>query len=222
MTRDTDYGADDDPFRHDDAAYVLGALSADERDAFEAHLATCADCTARVAEIRGLPDLLAGIDEADVLAADPVPDTLLPALLRSAAGRRRRTRVTIGALASLAAACVIALVVVLWPSSSAPAPTRQQFVAVGQVPLTASAVLTPKAWGTAIDIRCHYLPGVESTFRYGLVVYSRAGGRYPAGSWTLPPDKDIDYRTGTALRAAQIARIEITLPGGRPVLRLTP
>ena len=69
-----------DPHRYDDAAYVLGALAPDERAAFEAHLATCAECVARVHEIDVVPALLAGIDEADLadladLADEPMPDT---------------------------------------------------------------------------------------------------------------------------------------------------
>jgi anti-sigma factor RsiW len=50
-----------DPYEHDDAAYVLGALSPTERAAFEEHLLTCDECAARVREIEDVPDLLAGI-----------------------------------------------------------------------------------------------------------------------------------------------------------------
>ncbi|MBI4265868.1 MAG: anti-sigma factor [Acidobacteria bacterium] len=40
-------------------AYVLGSLEADERTAFEAHLATCAECAAEVRSLRGVADALA-------------------------------------------------------------------------------------------------------------------------------------------------------------------
>ena len=49
---------DVDPFIHDDAAYVMGALSAEDRLAFEAHLVECPRCAQRVAELSGLTDLL--------------------------------------------------------------------------------------------------------------------------------------------------------------------
>jgi len=77
-----------DRFVHDDAPYVLGMLSADERAAFEQHLSGCAECAARVAEIADLPGLLATVppDEID----DEVPATLLPGLLRRAGVERRR------------------------------------------------------------------------------------------------------------------------------------
>ena len=41
-----------DELKHDAAAYALGVLDAAERTAFEAHLATCAECTADVRQLR--------------------------------------------------------------------------------------------------------------------------------------------------------------------------
>ncbi|MGH8861429.1 MAG: anti-sigma factor family protein [Jatrophihabitantaceae bacterium] len=216
----------DDPYRYDDAAYVLGALSAEEAAAFEDHLHGCTECTARVGEVRGVPALLAGIGEADLAethdpAHDTVPDTLLPALLRAARARRRRQRFVIGGLASVAAASVIAMIIALWPSAAPSGPARQDFVAVAQSPVRASASLTAQAWGTAIDVHCRYVPGVEQGFTYDLVAYDRAGAAHPLGDWTLPPDRDIDYTAGTSLAPHQITRLEITLPDGTPLLRMT-
>ena len=44
-----------------DAPYVLGALDQEQRLAYEAHLAGCADCSAAVAELSGLPGLLSRV-----------------------------------------------------------------------------------------------------------------------------------------------------------------
>ena len=52
----------DDPYATWDAAYVLGSLSGNERREFEAHLATCPRCRAAVAELSGIPALLAQLD----------------------------------------------------------------------------------------------------------------------------------------------------------------
>ena len=52
-----------DPSARLDAAYLLGALDADERLAYEAHLAICRRCRAGLAEISAIPSLLAGLDE---------------------------------------------------------------------------------------------------------------------------------------------------------------
>lgn len=210
-----------DPHRYDDAAYVLGALDPDERAAFEAHLMTCAECAARVREINTLPGLLAGIDEGDLID-DAMPETLLPSLLRAASRQRRRQRFFVGSLAAVAAACVTALIVALWPSSTPAAPARREFVPVAQSPVTASATLTATSWGTAIDVRCHYLnSNVYQSSRYALVVYDRSGKAHRLGDWKLPPARNIDYEAGTALTPGQISKVEITLPDGTPLLQLT-
>ena len=61
---------DDDPYATWDAAYVLGSLSGNERREYEAHLATCARCRAAVAELSGMPALLAQLDAEEVEALD--------------------------------------------------------------------------------------------------------------------------------------------------------
>lgn len=50
-----------DPYRRWDAAYVLGALSPEERLEYEDHVAYCLSCPAGVVELSGLPGLLAQI-----------------------------------------------------------------------------------------------------------------------------------------------------------------
>ena len=54
-----------DSFSLWDAAYVLGALSPAERREFEEHLAGCARCQRSVAELAGLPGLLAQVSPED-------------------------------------------------------------------------------------------------------------------------------------------------------------
>ncbi|MEQ6903775.1 zf-HC2 domain-containing protein, partial [Nocardioides sp. YIM 152588] len=85
-----------DPYAHDDAAYVLGALSPEERRAFEEHLTGCAECARAVREVAGVPGLLARLDASAFAVPEelpPVPDTLLPRLLARVRRRRRRARV---------------------------------------------------------------------------------------------------------------------------------
>ena len=53
-----------------DAAYVLGALAVPERREYEEHLAGCPACRAAVAELAGLPGLLAQLPPGEVLAMD--------------------------------------------------------------------------------------------------------------------------------------------------------
>ena len=93
---------DPHPLPHPDlAGYILGGLSADEADEFEAHLASCGTCRAEVDEMASLPSLL-----------DAVPAAELPAHLREVtlaaalAAGRREPPATDGRLASAGGALI--------------------------------------------------------------------------------------------------------------------
>ena len=98
---------------HEDGAYVLGALSPEERVAFERHLPDCAECARSVRELAGLPGLLARVPVEIVdpeLEPLPVPETLLPAVVRQARQSQRRRRWVTSALVAAAAAIAIGAV----------------------------------------------------------------------------------------------------------------
>ena len=83
-----------------DAAYVLGALPVAERREYEAHLAGCASCRGAVAELAGMPGLLAQLPPGEVLAMDldgnadlQPPASLMPVLpVVDSESPRRATR----------------------------------------------------------------------------------------------------------------------------------
>jgi anti-sigma-K factor RskA len=208
-----------DRFVHDDAPYVLGMLSADERAAFEQHLSGCAECAARVAEIADLPGLLATVppDEID----DEVPATLLPGLLRRAGVERRRRNWLTAGLAGVAAACLIALAIAVWPSGpTTPAPHPRAMSALVASPVRATAALTDRGWGTEIDLVCRYDSSTPpGGYTYGLSVTDTSGATTPLGTWTIEPGKDVTFASGTALRRDQIASVQITV-GETPILQL--
>lgn len=95
---------------HDDVkislgVYALGALDARETAMVEAHLDTCDECTAELAELSGLPPMLARVSAADVEHAAAPPRAVLDRLLADSAKRRRRGRITrtmLGLAASVA------------------------------------------------------------------------------------------------------------------------
>lgn len=222
---------DADQFQHWDGAYVLGALSDAERDAFEEHLLTCEACRARVAEVAVLPQLLAGVSAGDLVDdAGPVPETLLPRLLRAADAQRRRTRLLFGALGAVAAACLAALVLVLaWPSSS-DKPNTAPTQAVGLVramqpsrsgiPLSATVQLSRSGTGTDVKVRCTYHENEAALSpSYTLVVFDR-GRRQAIGWWQVEAGQTATFLPHTTLSPSQITRVEIELSGGRPVLYL--
>ncbi|GAB1822902.1 anti-sigma factor family protein [Herbidospora sp. RD11066] len=84
---------------HDDVkislgVYVLGALDARETAMVEAHLDTCDECQAELAELSGLPPMLGRVSAADVEHAATPPRAVLDRLLADSARRHRRLKIT--------------------------------------------------------------------------------------------------------------------------------
>ena len=221
--------SDADAFEHDDAAYVLGLLSNSERAAFETHLMACAACAERVRELSSTADALEGISADDLLALgevadEPMPDTLLPGLLRRAGVRQRRQRRFTTGVSAFAAACLVALAVVVWPSDgSSQAPRPQAMSALVATPLRATAALSPVGWGTRISLDCSYpdyLPrGTERAF--GLTIVAKDGTRQLLGTWTVAAGVHTKFTSGTSLPASAIRSVQITSSDGVKVLSLS-
>jgi Putative zinc-finger len=221
-----------DPFEHDDAAYVMGLLSDDDRVAFESHLTTCNACRERVAELRPTAGLLSAIgseDLLDALGADapagPMPETLLPGLLRRAGVRRRRERWLTTAVSGLAVASLVALLIAVWPSSGpgAGGSNPQALKALVSTPLRATAAVTTVSWGTRISLNCDYYGaarGQGNGVSYGLTVIAKDGSRHTLGTWTVAPGRHTTFTSGTALPGSALRTIEITSQDGTAVMAL--
>jgi len=188
-----------DPYATSAGPYVLGALSPEERHAFEQHLRECPDCRAEVRDLAGLPGLLSRVPLGDVLAEDPEPpQTLLPALL-DRVRRARRTRRTVWISGSLAlAACliaVLALVVVpgIGRSTPGPPPATPAAFAMKQVtpgPINATARVSPASGGSKIDLDCVYrAAGRNGSYggepAYTLTVLDRYGQTHRVATWRI-------------------------------------
>ncbi len=98
-----------------DAAYVLGALSREDRHVYEAYLVSNPERAASLTELAGLPGILnmLSCDEAIALTehADDVPAEapavdLMPSLAIAAAGQQRRSRRSMLAVGLAGAAAV--------------------------------------------------------------------------------------------------------------------
>jgi putative zinc finger protein len=130
---------------HEDGAYVLGALSPEDRVAFERHLPGCPECAQSVRELAGLPGLLARVP-VEILDPDklpmPVPETLLPALVRRVRqSQRRRTWITGGLVAAAATIAIGGVsVATLGGGDDDPPPSAAPTVANT---VTATATVTP-------------------------------------------------------------------------------
>ncbi|MEO7350524.1 MAG: zf-HC2 domain-containing protein [Marmoricola sp.] len=229
-------------FSRRDGSYVLGSLSPAERQEFEQHLAGCAVCAQSVRELAGLPGLLARIDP-DVLASppvgEPVPETLLPALIRQV-GRTQRRRFL--ATAGLAAAAAVAVVVgslavagVLGgddsppaaappPSSTTALPVGQTMLPIGHVAVRGNLAFTSVLWGTKLDLTCTYSGGGEygtpPMQTYAMFVRSTDGRVQQVASWRGLPGRTMRLAAATATSRQDITSVEVRTQSGRTVLKL--
>lgn len=221
-----------DAFSQYDGAYVLGALSPADRQAFEDHLTGCDTCRRAVSEIAGLPGLLSrlGPDQLDPEGSDPgagpVPDTLLPRLVAEVRRTQRRRRTWVGLAAAAAVITVTSVGVGVAQQGSTPpeagAPTRVM-AQVHQAQLSARLAMQDVAWGTRLSITCTYsgepYPGVELP-SYALVVHTRDGRTEKVATWRAVAGKPITVVAATASRRSEITSVEVRTTRGEPALRL--
>jgi anti-sigma factor RsiW len=231
---------------HEDGAYVLGALSPEDRLAFERHLPGCADCAQSVRELAGIPGLLARVPvemvEAGPLAA-PVPDTLLPALVRRVRRtERRRTWVTAGLAGIAAAAAVVAFGFATLgnddgspdalPPAHSSAPTAPSTAPaevmrpVGDEPISGWLSLTQVGWGTRLDLTCSYASDSHdyddpSWSTYAMYVHTADGAVEQVASWRALPGKTMQLAAATAAARADITSVEVRTSSGDRVLELS-
>jgi hypothetical protein len=205
-----------------DGAYVLGALDPGERSEYEAHLADCPECRASVEQLRPTVTVLSRARAAGLTEhAEPMPDTLLPGLLRRATHERNRRRTITTVLGAAVAACLVTLAIVLWPGSdTSNAPASVAMTALRPSPVSANAALVAKAWGTEIDLQCRYNEPVKESFPYKLRVIDTSGKYHDGGSWKLAAGREITFTGGTDVPRQDIEAVQITFLDGTPILQL--
>jgi len=212
----------DDRYADWDGAYVLGALDPDDLAEYEAHLAACPQCRANVEDLRPTVGRLAVARAAGLTDyAEPVPDTLLPGLLRRASHERNRRRTVTAVLGGIVAACLVTLALVLWPGSGAGNTSDfQAMTALRPSPVSANGKLVAKAWGTEIDLQCRYNEPVDESFPYELRIIDKSGKYHDGGSWKLDAGREITFVGGTAVPLSNVKAVQITLLDGTPLLQL--
>lgn len=159
-------------------------------------------------------------------AADLPPETLLPGLLSRVRRERRRSRwLTRGVLALAAACCIVVALVALWPpggQSSGGVVHTRAMTAVASAPISATARLADKAWGTEITLHCtdHVASGY-SPGDYSLVVLDRGGDAQQISTWRDLPGRNVAVSAATSLARADISTVEVRTAAGQAILRLT-
>lgn len=233
-------------FAHDDGAYVLGALSPAERDRYETHLATCAECRAALASLAVLPGLLGRLSPADAeksASTESGSEQRLPNLLREVATSRRRQKVRLAA-ASLVAAClalfagfavgaarepdpgVITIPVSPRPSAK-PSVAMVAMQAVADTRVTAEVGLTQVYGGTVVTMRCKYplfspSPGASARpvrpYIFRLVALGPDGVSEQVGSWLAAPGDDMVVTGTVRLSIQDLNRLELRAKDGTALL----
>jgi hypothetical protein len=221
---------------------VLGALSAEDRAAFERHLPTCPDCARQVRELAGLPGLLARVPVEIVdpeQPPQPVPDTLLPALVRRVRRtQRRRTWITTGLVAAAAAVAVGAVGVATLggdddanlgagatPSAGPTTAASEPMQPIGAEPISGWVSLTQVGWGTRLDLTCSYAAEADAYHdegppTYTMYVTRTDGSTEQVASWKGLPGKTMHLAAATAADADDVASVQVRDSDGDPVLEL--
>jgi len=217
-----------------DAAYMVRALSVEDRRLYESHVDGCPVCRAAIADLAPTLGLLARVapERAEALfdpSDEPEPDSGARDRLVARAARDSRRRRMIRWGGGLAAAATVAVVVAFAVSMAVePASGPEEVVAlqaVTDVALTAKVELTDVAWGTRIAMECHYPPrrdsyGADEEWPYVLVVTSTDGTTSELSSWRAGPGTTAHLDAGTALDRDDIASIEVrAVSDGRVLLR---
>jgi putative zinc finger protein len=224
-----------------DGAYVLGSLSPSERQAYEKHLATCESCSRSVRELAGLPGLLARVpveivDPEQEPQQVPVPETLLPALVREARKSQRRRRWITSGLVAAAAAIAIGAVGVstlggddngppsALPSAGPTTATAVQLHQVGTEAISGWLSLTQVGWGTRLDLTCTYGDADWNDPRwstYTMYVQTRDGEVERVASWKVVPGKELHIEAATAADTEDISDVQVRTASGATVLELS-
>ncbi|MEO3761129.1 hypothetical protein ABGB19_22965 [Mycobacterium sp. B14F4] len=219
----------DDDVAEWDAAYVLGALSQQDRRTYENYVASDPQRAAELTELAGMPGILNALSRDEAVALTDLggggapeaerPDNVA-SLARAAAKRQRRSRrtVLVAAVASAAALAIVGGVVgsTVFPREQ-PSVQTVAMQPMQQTPgqgLTAQLAVTEKKWGTELSWACEYTTDwardVES---YDIVVTTRDGAQETVGSWRPAGDEATGLSAATSIPTSQIRSVDIRVSG---------
>ncbi|WIB00208.1 anti-sigma factor [Curtobacterium sp. MCBA15_012] len=233
-----------DPTAHDryaewDAAYVLGSLPADERLEYERHLETCVRCTAAVAELVGLPGLLAKLpaDQAVEIAEpdgrpDPLPESSLAAVAHRVRHRRRRRRVWVAATAGLAVVAAVLGGLAVGTAGDRTGSVRadasptatgpgDRYTMTGSQGLDVDLAVSGEQWGTRFDWGCSYGGkewSADGSVMYDLVVVRSDGTTQTVATWSAAGAEARGLSASTDIPRDDIRSVQVRLRGEQGAL----
>lgn len=212
----------DDNLAEWDAAYVLGALSLEERRTYEDYLAVNPARAAELTDLAEMPAILDALsrDEAAALIdLDDAPSADVASLAQAAAKRQRRSRRSMLA-ATIAVAAALAVVGGVVGATVFPRTSSVQTVALEPMQpgqrqgLTAQLAVTEKKWGTELNWACEYTKDwARDVDSYDIVVTTRDGVQTAVGSWRPAGDEATGLSAATSIPTAEIRSIDIRVSG---------
>jgi hypothetical protein len=225
----------DDDLAEWDAAYILGALSLEDRRAYESYLAANPPRAAELTELAGLPGILNALSREEAVALTDLAGTTpvergdeVASLAQAAAKRQRRSRRTMftAAVAS-AAALLIAGGVVGATVFSRPTPPVETVAMQPMQPtprggLTAQLAVTEKKWGTELNWACEYTKDWSRNVKsYDIVVTTHDETKYVVGSWKPAGDEATGLSAATSIPKEQIRSVDIRVTGEEEPLAIS-
>jgi hypothetical protein len=197
-------------------AYVLGALSPEERRQFEEHLGGCALCTAELAEFADIPGLLDRVRPEDL---QPVAVTPSPELFDRVAAAARATpeRTSHRRRWLLVAAAVLALLgvgtgVIVWATNRG-----SDTVTASSGPVQVTMTATGEDDGTALDVTvAGFGPGEICR----LVAVDADGAHHPAGEWNVSEEGGGEWHSWAPVPPDDLSEVVMYGDGDREVIRV--
>jgi hypothetical protein len=225
----------DDNVAEWDAAYVLGALSQQDRRTYENYLAANPARAGELTELAGMPGILDALSRDEALALTDLaggapaadgPDNVA-SLAQAAAKRQRRSRRTV-VVAAVASAAALAIVGGVVGATVFPRSVSVQTVAMAPMQpgqregLTAQLAVTEKKWGTELNWACEYTKDwSRNVASYDIVVTTDDGTQTAVGSWKPAGDEATGLSAATSIPTSQIRTVDIRVSGTDQPLAVT-
>lgn len=190
------------------AAYVLGALDAEDRALFESHMSECEQCQSDVASFAPIPGLLGRVELED-LDTDPVPERVLEGASAEARAELIDLNRSRGRWRGVSVAAVAVLVIFGLFSSTQGAASADptEFAYEAETGVVGSIDAVRRSWGTQVRVDLSGLPEREI---YYLWAVGEDGDVDQVASWTPSESGRSLFDGTTAMDVDKLAWLRIT------------
>ena len=200
-------------------AYVLGALSPEERRLFEEHLDGCALCTAELAEFADIPALLDRVRPEDLqpVAVTPSPELFgrVSAAALATPERTSRSRQWLLVAAAVPALLGVGTGVIVWAVNRGSDTSDTVTASAGSV--HATLAVTGQEQGTLLELT---VDGLRPGETCRMVAVDDHGEWYTAGEWPVSANGDGRWRGWADVQRDDLREVVVYGDGDRELVRL--